>query len=236
MNHPEAEYAGKGASHKWTSVWSVLMDPARTFQSLGASPPILPGYLFQMVLGLIAAVLVLPMVLDTVTAQLAASGTPPEALAIGRWSGAVGGILGNLAQPLIAGVVVSLLALLVGQFMGGGVSFRAYFGMIGYARVPVAISVLLGGLLASRAETMEQMATVSLSPAAFLSSDSSFLLRAFLTTLNPLEIWYYILLATGFAALHKVKPIKGAALSLILYVLSLGMAMVGTAFTGALMG
>lgn len=236
MNIQEAEYAGKGASHKWTSVWGVLMDPARTFQSLGASPPIWPGYLFQMVSGLIAAGLVLPTALDAVTAQLAASGAPPEAVAIGKWSGAVGGLLGNLAQPLIAGVVVSLLALLVGQFMGGGVSFRAYFGMIGYARVPAAISVLLGSLLASRAETMEQMATISLSPAALLSSEASAPLRAFLTTLNPLDIWYYILLATGFAALHKVKPVKGAALSLILYVLVLGMAMIGTAFTGALLG
>jgi hypothetical protein len=212
------------------------MDPTRTFQSLGASPPIWPGYLLQMVAGLIGAVLVLPKVVDNVTVQLAASGATPEALAIGKWSGVIGGVLGNLAQPLLAGLVVSLLALLVGQFLGGSVTFRAYFGMIGYARVPLAINVLVASVLASRAETLEQMATMSLSPAAFLPSESSVLLRSFLTTLNPLDIWYYILLASGFAALHKVKPIKGAVLSLIVYLLVLGMAMAGTAFTGAFMG
>lgn len=236
MNLSEAQYADMRPKNKWTAIGTVLTDPTRTFKSLGENPPVFPGYLVQMLVGLVATAVVLPKTLDAAATQLAASGTPPEALVIGKWSGAIGGVLGNLAQPWIVGLVVSLLALMVGQFLGGGVSFRAYFGMIGYARIPLALNVLLSSLLASRAESLEQMATMSLSPAAFLPADSSMLLRAFLTTLNPFDLWYYILLAIGFAILHKVKPVKGVALSFILYVLVLGMALAGTAFTAAFTG
>lgn len=236
INLQEAPHVEQGLANKWTAIGTVLADPVRTFRSLGENPPIFPGYLLQMLVGLIATVVILPKTLHSVAAQLAASGAPPESLVIGKWSGAIGGFLGNLAQPWIVGLVVSLLALMVGQFLGGGVSFRAYFGMIGYARIPLALNVLLSSLLASRAESLEQMATMSLSPAAFLPADSSMLLRAFLTTLNPFDLWYYILLAIGFAILHKVKPVKGVALSFILYVLVLGMALAGTAFTAAFTG
>lgn len=116
------------------------------------------------------------------------------------------------------------MATFFGQFQGGGVPLASYMGMIGYARLPVAISNLLAGILMAVTGR-----PVNLTPAVLLPDTAGPVLAAVLSAFNPLHLWYYVLLGIGFAALFGREPRKGWALPLALFVMT-------TLFTAASAG
>lgn len=196
----------------WSALYRVLTDPWTTFQRLGEKPPILPSYLAQMIGSLVAAIATIPLTLQVVTDQLAAM--PPDQVPAG-FAGmmrnfAIGGAVVQAAvMPWLAGLVIALVATFMAQFTGARVGFRAYFGMVGYARVPLVINSIIQGLLLTRASTLSEAMNMSLSLAAFLPTDSNIFVSSLLSLVNPFSIWYYVLLAFGFAALHQTPPKKG---------------------------
>lgn len=209
----------------WAALYRILVDPWTTFQRLGEKPAILPGYLMQLVGSVILAVAMIPLTLQMIADQMAqapAGQMPPGFDATMRiWT--IVGIVGQaVVMPWLTGVVLAAVATFVAQFTGENAGFRAYFGMIGYARLPLAINAVIQGLLLTQASTLEDAMTMSLSVAAFLPADTNIFVSSLLSMINPFGIWYYVLLAFGFAALHQTPPKKGwiyagaiAALSVI---------------------
>lgn len=210
----------------WKALIRVISEPAATFRDFGDRVPVFPGYLLQMALGLAGALMILPVTLRLMESTIINTpGYTPELATITRWSGIIGGALMTLAVPWIAGVFVALLGLFFGQFQESRVSFVSYLGMVGYARIPVALQTFLGGILAL--VMGEKAATLNLSLAALLPKGSNGMLVAFLTTINPFTIWYYCLLAIAFGALHRGKASRGLGLVLTLYVVLLLVSMAG---------
>lgn len=175
----------------WGALVKVITEPKATFEKLGDAPAVFPGYLLQMVAAGVALWFTLPLSLKMAEEMMAANpGMPAEAVAVGKWAGVIGGSIGALAGPWISGVLLALVAMFFGQFQGSPVKFPAYLGMIGYARVPLAINTIIGGLLASQAASLQDLATKSLSLAVFLPADASPHLRALLEAFNPFDLWY----------------------------------------------
>lgn len=213
----------------WRALWLMLTDPVSTFQRLGTRPAVFPAYLLHMVAGLVAIALAWSYTMDLVAEQVAANAAAtPDLMPVMKMSAVVGGIIGGAAAPWVAGLLVSLLALFIGQFQGGGVPFSAFFGMIGYARIPLTIATLLGGLWVA---LVGQPLDISL--AAVLSADASPTLKAALQMVNPFGLWYYALLAIGFATLMKKPATKGIPFAATLFVLSLLLAMAGGGLSAA---
>ncbi|MFZ5815305.1 MAG: YIP1 family protein [Bacillota bacterium] len=207
----------------WRALWSVVTDPIATFGRLGPRPAIFPAYLLQMVAGLAGFVLSYPYLMQLIEQGAAAApGTSPEQVAFTKMTALTGGLVSAVAAPWVAGLLVSLVALFMAQFQGGSLPFSAFFGMVGYARLPLVIATLLGGLWV---RLLGQ--PLDISPGALLSAEASPVLKAALGTLNPFGLWYYALLAIGFAALHQKPPAKGAAFALLLFLLYLFFAMAG---------
>lgn len=219
-----SQSAGEGQSSKrapWKALWQVVTDPVGAYAQLGPKPPVLPGYLFAMVVGLVVTGLTVPVLLQK-TAGLAAS-SPEMAQAGGfvKTTMVVSAVLANVAVPWVVGLLASLVALLVAQFQGGSAGFSAYMGMIGYAQVPVVLNRLLAGVWAR----INDGAVLDLSLAVLLPAGANPFLRVLLQACNPFTIWYYVLLAVGFGSLHGKKPKQGAVFSVALFVLAVLLSM-----------
>ncbi|MFZ5823090.1 MAG: YIP1 family protein [Bacillota bacterium] len=213
----------------WRALWLMMTDPVSTFQRLGTRPAILPAYLLHTVVGLVAIALAWSYTMNIVDEKMAANAAAtPDMMPVMKMSAIVGGIIGGAATPWLVGLAVSLLALFIAQFQGGGVPFSSFYGMVGYARVPLAISILLGGLWVALVGK-----PLDISLAAVLSADASPTLKAALMMVNPFGLWYYALLAIGFATLMKKPATKGIPFAATLFVLSLLLAMAGGGLSAA---
>ncbi|HYF94120.1 MAG TPA: YIP1 family protein [Symbiobacteriaceae bacterium] len=205
----------------WKALFRVLVAPRTTFAALGDSPPILPGYLAGMILSALLFVEVLKLLPGSLE-ERGMSDAPAYAVTFG----AVFTLGLMLSAPWIAGAVNSAIAAVVGRMLGRDVKYSAYFGMIGYARLPV----FLWGML----DSVFQLASVQIpqSPAFLVPKGSSIYLWAFADSLRPHDLWYFWLLAVGFATLQKSRVAKGALLPVTIYLLSLAFAFFKVATRG----
>lgn len=212
----------------YRAILRVITEPGATFASFSERVPIFPGYLAQMLAGVIGLILTLPVTMRVLEEQLMTNPTfTPEMLTVSKWSGIIGGAFGVLALPWLAGLIVALLAMFFGQFQEERVPFTSYLGMVGYARVPLVLGSLLSSVLV--AFLGKQAATLNLSLAVLAPEGSSLMLKSFLGTFSPFGIWYYCVLAIAFGALHRGKATKGLGLVLTLYVISLAFTLGGAA-------
>ncbi len=224
MSESMLNRSGEPRISPWRAVVRVLTDPAATFRAMAANPPVLVPYLVHMLAGVVLMILAFGPTLEmtemvqmqTISAMSAGEEIDLElARTMARWSVALTLGFNALIGPWLAGFFVSLVAMFFGQFQGGGVSLKSYMGMVGYARMPLAIHNLLAGVFSGI--TGQQL---NLSAAAFLPDTASLGLIGLLGAINPLHIWYYILLGIGFAALFDREPRKGWALPVTLFVVT----------------
>jgi len=218
-------------SSQWGALARIITEPSATFAAFADRPPVLPGYLLQMAFSLAGFFAIYPVTMALMESQLANTPElPPEMMGLTRTIGIFSGIVGVLIGPWIGGAVVSVLALFFGQFQGGGVGLTRYLGMVGYAGVPQA----LGTLLSAGLTMVSRSTAINLSASVFLPPDANPYLKVLLSALNPFSIWYYVLLAIGFAALHRVRPSRGTAFAAAMFTISLLLAMGGTALGRAI--
>ncbi|HYF78796.1 MAG TPA: YIP1 family protein [Symbiobacteriaceae bacterium] len=216
----------------WKAIVRVIYEPTAMFQEFNGRVPIFPGYFAQMLLGLISFIMLVPMTLRVLEQTMLSNPMyTPELAAISKWSGLVGGGFAILVTPWLAGLLTALIAMFFGQFQEERVGFTSYLGMLGYARMPLIISSLLGAALTlAMGDTATQF---NLSLAALAPQGAPAMVTALLGTLNPFTAWYYFVLATGFGALHRGKAAKGVALVVTLYALNLLFSLAGAAIGGS---
>lgn len=209
----------------WTATIGVLTNPIPALQAVAEKPRVWPGYLVQSVVTLLAVAITLPKTMELTMQQL---GSVPGPAVIG---GVIAGIIGALASPWLIGLLVALVAKLIGSFYEREVPFRAYFSMLGYARIPTAIGSSLASLMVLSVGSFEATKQLSLSPAVFVPNGTP-LVRAFLLTLNPFDLWTLALVAVGFAAIHRMQPARGASLSVALYLVGFVFSFIGLGIMG----
>jgi hypothetical protein len=228
---PHAEQPRK--FRPWSALYQVMTEPSATFRALAERPAILPPYLLQMAVGVIAFLAVWPITLAAAMDQVSkVPNASPASLQTIRIVSLVAGLGQALAAPWIAGLIVAGIAAFLGQFYGGSVGFKAYFSMAGYARSPLAVSGLINAAMLTGAATLQQVQSMSVSLAVF-APDASPYIKGILATINPFDIFYYVLLAIGFGALQRLKPAKGAPLAVGLYVLGLVMSVLAHVMAGS---
>jgi hypothetical protein len=224
----------------WGALVRVITEPAATFRDFAGRVPIFPGYLASMVLGLAGSLMALPVALKV--AEQLTSANPamtPELANISRWSGIIGAVVAALAGPWIGGLLVSLFAIFFGQFQEQRVSYVTYLGMVGYARVPLAIGQVVTGALTLALAGKVKGLTLSLAILAPNGAGASPVVKTLLGMVTPFSIWYFALLAIGFGALHRGKASRGLGLVLTIFVIlaivMAASAAVGSKLTGQMM-
>lgn len=212
-------------SSPWAMAMAVLTNPMTAMQAVAEQPRVWPAYLIQSLLMAGAAAITAPKTLELTVQQ---AGNAPGAALTG---GMIGGVIGALAIPWLAGLLVAAVAKLVGAFYERPVPFRDYFAIVGYARIPTTIGTALGSLLVLSVNSFEAMKQMSLSPAVFAPTAPPFV-KMFLLSLNPFELWTLALCAIGFAAVHRIQPSKGVGFSAALYLVSFALGMIGLSMMG----
>lgn len=229
---PEGMNAPKGPS-PWKAILRVIYEPSTLFEEFSGRVPIFPGYLAQMVLGLVSLLLTLPVTLSILDKTMANTpGMTPQLGEFTRWSGIIGGALAVLITPWLSGLVVSLIALFFGQFQEERVPYTSYLGMMSYARLPLVLSALVGAIVTAIAG--EKAMGINLSLAAIAPLGGSVIMSSIAASISPFSIWYYWLLAITFGKLHHERPARGAAFALTLYTINLLFIMASTAITSRL--
>lgn len=207
----------------WKALAEVLTDPVQAFRRLGSRPPIFPAYFLQMITGAIAFVIMYPYTMQLVNEQYTKMAVDPSMIPTMKVTGLIVGVVSVLATPWVAGLVLGAISLFFAQFHAGSTSFSALFGMIGYARVPLALSTLL-----SAAGTLMGNKPLNLSLSALLPADVNGPLQGLLSMLNPFGIWYYVLLGIGYATLLGKPMARGTIFAGVLFGISALLAMGST--------
>lgn len=205
----------------WSRMIKTLTSPSTAFAELAEhpKPPFLLAYIVAALMGIPLIYASTQIAMPMVQEQLAT--LPPGAQSVGQAVGVGTVIVTGLIGPFVGGLCVTLLAMLVGLFIGGGVRFRQYLSMVAYASLPSAIGGLIQGLLAFGASSVTDLQRISISAAALLPSGSSTLVLALGGMINPFTIWSLYLAMVGFATLHRSKLSKGAIFAGTLFVFQL---------------
>jgi hypothetical protein len=206
----------------WGALLRIITEPEATIRDFGDRIPIFPGYLLQMVLSGVMTYLMIPATMAMLDQQFATQGIPPEQMGMVRTVSLGSALATSLFTPWIAGLFTALLAMFFGQFRGGGVGFVQYLGLVGYARIPVALGgVLSGAMIMASGSVMN----AGISLAALLPEGSSPYLMGILGAFNPFTFWYYAVLAIGFGVLHKGGAKKGLSLVITMFIVTLLMSL-----------
>lgn len=210
----------------WTAVVRVLDAPGQVFRYLVERPALLPPYIIGTLIGAVATAISLPVTLKFMESEFAARGlqASPTLLAWASAGGALGGVLG----PLLGGFFTSALVFGILWMVGQEVTFRGIFSIIGYARLPLSVGLLINGLLIMSATSTDQIRQISLSAAVFASSSVPPFFTAFLSTLAPFDLWYFALVTLGVSAVTGRPASKLWWIAAILYGLKLLMTMLGS--------
>ncbi len=208
----------------WTALYRVLTAPTETFRDIAERPPIIPGYLLQIVALAAMVFVTLPLAMQVQEQMMLQTGEE-GALSFIRAVAIATGAVEVLTLPWLQGLVLALVALFFGQFVGGGATFRQYFGMVGYAKVPLAVGMLIQAPLMAQAGSLSDLQHITLSAAALVPPDASVYLRFALMSLNPFALWYLALMAIGFAALHRTRWTRSLPLVITLFVVGTLMTM-----------
>lgn len=212
----------------WRGLVKVLTEPTQCFRCLVQRQAILPPFLIHMAAPTVVLIM-LPRSIASVKEHVAAIGAPPEVVDLGMWADIIGSIFSILITPWTSALFVALLAMVFGFFQSGGVRYSAYLSLVGYARIPLALGVLLEGATMTLATILGAENYIGMNLAAFASENTNPYITAVLTTLNPFEIWYFVLLSIGVGTLHKGKVTTGVILSLVLYTAGLLFKLASTA-------
>lgn len=138
-----------------------------------------------------------------------------------RTSTAISGVIG----PIISILISTVIYLIIVKIARKNTTFRQLFSMNTYIMVIGAVGLLLNNMIQSITGGPQGIYITSL--AGLFNSDS-----LVLATFEVFSIWQLILTAIG---LHKVGGLsKGLAwaLAIVFFVISLGIALIGTALEG----
>ena len=217
---------GDRRHQEWTAVMRVFDAPGQVFQYLAEQPVLLPPYAVSTALGAVATAISLPVTFRLMESEFALRGLQSGSV-ITNWI-YVGGVIGALIGPFLAGLFIS--ALLFGMlWIGGqGVTFKGIFCILGYARLPLSVGILINAFLITHATSSAQVKQMSLSAAALAPSGAPPVVTGFLSTLAPFDLWYLALVALGTAAVTHRPVSKVWWVAALLYGLNLLMAMLGS--------
>ena len=223
----------------FSRVFGILFYPGRVMEDLAEKPRVLFGILSLLlatpIVSLIRFDTLAQTLREALEQQYLSIGLPitgPEfetTLSISLYSSVAGG---GVMQIL----VIMLLALglfIVAKIFRGEGKYKAYLSISGYAGVISLLNLLLLLGLSYITGSM----SLDLSLAMFLPADADAVLRTFLSNFEIFNIWYFIVVGIGVAAVGRFGKGKAIAVTTLVFALSVaittGLVYITTMFTAA---
>jgi len=210
----------------WIDILTVFVDPERAFHRVLKQGTWFPAYLVSALLATGVAAWMMQNSMSVFEQGLAQAATAQaeQMRAFMFTMTKVAPIIGGILGPLIAGALMALVYGALGLFIGSSVpsgSFRSYFTLACFARLPqvVAQALGVGGMILFHLQTPLIFSPVVLFPNLAPQS----LAYSLLSTLDVFMIWSIILATVGLAVIHGRKVREVVAAGVVLYLLSLSL-------------
>lgn len=203
------------------SLFKMFTSPSEQFEKIKENPKIWVSLIIVSILSALGAFLIANG-MDTPTLEGISAEQAASISMIGKVTAAIGGLLG----PIIAILIGSAVQLIITKIADSGATYKQLLSMNTYIYIIGAVGVLLNAGIRLAIGGNSQVNVTSI--AGLLNSDKP----GVLNSIELFAIWGLILTAIG---LHKVGNLsKGVAwtIAIIFFLISVGMAMLGTAFQG----
>ncbi|RHW41521.1 YIP1 family protein [Neobacillus notoginsengisoli] len=206
------------------SLLGIFTSPSEQFERIRTNPKIWIPLLIVAVVNAVGMAM-MAMMMDTDT--LIKQGIPAENAEMFLTGTRIAMVVTGVLSPGIGAVVSSAIQLLIAKIAKVGVSFRQLFSMNTYITIVTAVGLLLNNAVAMAIRANPETPVTSLG--GLLGKDQA----GVLGSIEFFAIWAMILTATG---LHKTARFSKAlawTITIIFFLIGLGIAMVGTLLQGA---
>ena len=138
---------------------------------------------------------------------------------------------------LIAGLITALFAHIVINLMTSRASYKKTLSLIFFCSlIPIVEQIIVTAIIAGRgAESVESMADLKMSigPAA-LFPNATGALDAFMQSLSLFQIWHYVVLVLGIAAIFRMKRAQAVLAAVPVWLISFILLLIGNTFQGGM--
>ena len=206
----------------FSRVFGILFYPGRVMEDLAEKPRVLFGILSLLLATPIVSVIRFDVLMQTLREameqQYLSMGFPitgPEfetTLTFAAYSS----IAGSGVMQLLVIILLALGLFIVAKIFRGEGKFKAYLSICGYAGVISLLNVLLLLALSYVSGSM----TLDLSLAMLVPVDADPVLRTFLSNFEIFNIWYFVVVGIGVAAVAKFGKGKAIAVTTLVFALS----------------
>ena len=248
MTAPAASTSAGKTPAVWEDFIDILTSPARVFERRRGTGAGMPLFIVAVLAAIISAAsmpLMAPMrerQMQTQLDEMRKRGMTDQQIETGRAFGEKIATVATVAGPLIGiPIVVAVVALVlvgVGSLFDARVKYSDAMIITTYSTVPVLLSMILGALALAvmDAEAMPLLQAPAISPAMFLGRDASPVLVAVASRFGLGDLWSLVLTAIGVSVIGRVPRGRGYTVSIVLWVLGLGVAVAIGMRTAAAMG
>jgi len=200
----------------------IIIAPGRAFAKIGATHEWLPAYALIVVASLVTTALVAPALLHiaAVTPPPPGERAPhtPAALAAAQRGLLASYAVGQVAIPLLLILLTASALTTVARFKAQTTPYVTYLALAANCMVPSYIGVLVTALgirahdPATFSNVQSLLVAVPTNLAVFANAGNAREVT-FLARFDLFDVWSYVLLAYGFAALTPVKFVTALALA-----------------------
>lgn len=220
------------------SILDIFIDPMKVFKRIGVGLAWWKPFVLSCVLAIVIAWLMLPF--RRAILELNVTGMEQEELARALEAFDRFGVIGIISVPfvlILTILIITGIAHIVVAMMSSNARFKKTLSLINYANlVPILGQLISVAVLRARGiESVESAADLqmSFSLAAVFPGLGGFL-QAFLESLGVFQVWFYILLILGVAAVFKVSRTKAVVVAVPIWLLSLVVTYLMKSFGGGM--
>ena len=220
------------------SILDIFIDPMKVFKRIGVGLTWWKPFVLSCVLALVIAWLMMPF--RRALLELNVAGMEEEELARALEAYDRFGVIGMISVPfvlILTMLIIAGIAHVVVALMSSNARFKKTLSLIAYANlVPVLGQLISVAVLRARGvEGIESAADIQMSfSLAAVFPESGGFLQAFLESLGVFQVWFYILLILGVAAIFKVSRTKAVFVAVPIWLLSLVVTYLMKSFGGGM--
>ena len=227
-------------------LWWVFTSPGKLMAALSEKPRVL----FWMIVGAIVMdikyLVRMPLFKDMLRSQALAQAQSgmyesfgiemtPEMVEASLPSSINIGLISIVPSFIIGFLLSALIFFAILKIMGGQGKFKAYLSVVVHANIILVLYTLLVIPISYITGSLHETPTLT-SLATLLSPDQAgTTLFSILSAIDVFKIWYYAVLAIGFATVSKLKKKHVYAITAGIFIIGIIISVIGTSVTNAFM-
>ncbi len=218
------------------SLYEIFTDPAKVYARIDAGLAWWKAFIVMAVIAMAISVVITPFRNQALLPMF--ENLPPEQLERAQAQMKTFGFVGLIMVPIMMIVmflIVAGIAHVAVNIMSPRANFKKMLSLLAFCGlIPMIEQIVGAAVIAARGiESVESMADLKMSigPAALLP-DATGALEALLQSLSLFQIWYYVVLVLGIAAIFRMKRAQAVIAAVPVWLIGFLLLLIGGKFQG----